>query len=127
MQATSTRYKALVAHAGLINLESQWGSSDGIYHREVEAGGPLWEDSQVWKEQNPIRYAKNFHTPILLSVGEHDFRVPMNQTLENWSVLQRLRVPSKLIVWQDENHWISKGEDSRFFYQEVLAWLGKYL
>jgi dipeptidyl aminopeptidase/acylaminoacyl peptidase len=127
MQATTTRYKALIAHAGLINLESQWGSSDGIYHREVEAGGPFWEDGKVWKEQNPIHYAKNFRTPILLSVGEHDFRVPMNQTLENWSVLQRMRVPSKLIVWEDENHWISKGEDSRFFYREALAWLAQYL
>ncbi len=127
MQATTTRYKALIAHAGLINLESQWGSSDGIYHREVEAGGPFWEEGKVWKEQNPIRYAKNFRTPILLSVGEHDFRVPMNQTLENWSVLQRMRVPSKLIVWEDENHWISKGEDSRFFYRELMAWLAKYL
>ena len=127
MQATTTRYKALVAHAGLINLESQWGTSDSIYHREVTAGGPFWEDGKVWKDQNPIRLAKNFHTPILLSVGEKDFRVPMNQTLENWSVLQRMRVPSKLIVWEDENHWIGKGEDSRFFYREVREWLAKYL
>lgn len=127
LQATTTRYKALVAHSGLIDLESQWGTSDGIYHREIEAGGPLWENGKVWREQNPIRYAKNFRTPILLSVGERDFRVPLNQTLENWSVLQRMRVPSKLIVWEEENHWISKGEDSRFFYQEVLAWLAKYI
>jgi dipeptidyl aminopeptidase/acylaminoacyl peptidase len=127
MQATTTRYKALVAHAGLINLESQWGSSDGIYHRELEEGGPYWENAKPWQEQNPIRFAKNFHTPILLSVGEHDFRVPMNETLENWSILQRLRIPSKLMVWEDENHWISKGEDSRLFYQEVRNWLAKYL
>jgi dipeptidyl aminopeptidase/acylaminoacyl peptidase len=127
MQASTTRYKALVAHAGLINLESQWGTSDGIYHRELEEGGPYWENAKPWEEQNPIRFAKNFHTPILLSVGEHDFRVPMNETLENWSILQRLRIPSKLLVWEDENHWISKGEDSRVFYQEVRNWLAKYL
>jgi dipeptidyl aminopeptidase/acylaminoacyl peptidase len=127
MQASTSRYKALVAHAGLINLESQWGTSDGIYHRELEEGGPYWEKPQQWQEQNPIRFAKNFHTPILLSVGEHDFRVPMNETLENWSILQRLRVPSKLLIWEDENHWISKGEDSRRFYQEVRDWLAKYL
>ena len=59
--------------------------------------------------------------------GENDFRVPLNQTLENWSVLQRLRIPSRLIVWPDENHWILKGENSRFFYQEVHGWLKKYL
>jgi dipeptidyl aminopeptidase/acylaminoacyl peptidase len=127
LQASTTRYKALIAHSGLIDLESQWGTSDGIYHREVEMGGPFWEGDKAWKEQNPILFAKNFKTPILLSVGEHDFRVPINQTLENWSVLQRMRVPSKLIVWEDENHWISKGEDSRFFYRQVQEWLAKYL
>jgi dipeptidyl aminopeptidase/acylaminoacyl peptidase len=127
MQASTTRYKCLIAHAGLINLESQWGTSDTIYGREVNNGGPVWEQGPIWREQNPIRFAKNFKTPILLSVGENDFRVPLNQTLENWSVLQRLRVPSRLIVWPEENHWILKGEDSRYFYQEVHAWLKKYL
>jgi dipeptidyl aminopeptidase/acylaminoacyl peptidase len=127
LQATTTRYKALISHAGLINLESQWGTSDTIYSREVNNGGPVWEQGPIWREQNPIRYAKNFRTPIMLSVGENDFRVPLNQTLENWSVLQHLRVPSRLLVWPDENHWITKGEDSKFFYQEVHAWLAKYL
>jgi len=127
MQATTTRYKTLISHAGLINLESQWGTSDTIYSREVNNGGPVWEQGPIWREQNPIRFAKNFRTPILLSVGENDFRVPLNQTLENWSVLQRLRIPSRLIVWPDENHWILKGENSRYFYQEVHNWLKKYL
>lgn len=127
MQATTTRYKALISHAGLINLESQWGTSDTIYSREVSNGGPVWEQGPIWREQNPIRFAKNFRTPILLSVGENDFRVPLNQTLENWSVLQRLRIPSRLLVWPEENHWILKGENSRYWYQEVYAWLKKYL
>jgi len=127
MQATTTRYKTLISHAGLINLESQWGTSDTIYHREVNSGGPVWEQGPVWREQNPIRFAANFRTPILLSVGENDFRVPLNQTLENWSVLQRLRIPSKLIVWPDVNHWILKGVDSKFFCHVVHAWLKKYL
>jgi dipeptidyl aminopeptidase/acylaminoacyl peptidase len=127
MQATTTRYKCLVSHAGLINLESQWGTSDTIYHREVNNGGPHWQGGTVWREQNPIRFAKAFRTPILLTIGERDYRVPLNQTLENWSVLQRLRVPSRLIVFEDANHWILKGEDSRFWYQEVQAWLKKWL
>ncbi len=127
LQATTTRYKCLIAHAGLINLESQWGTSDGIYHREVNNGGPVWEQGEVWRKQNPIRYAANFKTPMLVTVGENDFRVPLNQSLENWSVLQRMKVPSKLIVFPDANHWILKGEDSRFFYSEVQAWLKKWL
>jgi dipeptidyl aminopeptidase/acylaminoacyl peptidase len=127
LQATTTRYRCLISHAGLINLESQWGTSDGIYHREINNGGPPWEQGPVWREQNPIRYAAKFRTPILLTVGERDFRVPLNQTLENWSVLQRLRIPSRLIVFPEANHWIQRGEDSRFFYQEVHAWLRKHL
>jgi dipeptidyl aminopeptidase/acylaminoacyl peptidase len=127
LQATTTRYKCLISHAGLINLESQWGTSDTIYHREVMNGGPVWEQGAVWREQNPIRFAANFKTPMLLTVGENDFRVPLNQTLENWSVLQRMRVPSRLIVFPEENHWIQRGENSRFFYKEVHAWLAKYL
>jgi dipeptidyl aminopeptidase/acylaminoacyl peptidase len=127
LQATTTRYKCLVSHAGLINLESQWGTSDTIYHRERGSGGPVWEQGPVWREQNPIRFAANFRTPILLTVGEKDYRVPVNQTIENWSVLKRLKVPSRLIVFPDENHWILKGENSRFFWKELHEWLKQYV
>ncbi len=127
LQGTTTRYKALISHAGLANLESQWGTSDVIYGRELMAGGPPWEQSAVWREQNPIRLAGNFKTPMLLSVGENDFRVPLNQTIEMWSALQRMQVPSRLLVWPDENHWILKPENSRVFYQEVHGWLGKWV
>ena len=117
----------LISHAGLVNLESQYATSDGIYHRELMNLGPPWEQGKVWREQNPIRFAAHFKTPILLSVGEHDFRVPMNETLENWSVLQRLRIPSRLLVWPDENHWILNPENSRYFYKEVADWLARWL
>ncbi len=127
LQATTTRYRCLFSHAGLINLESQWGTSDTIYHREVGNGGPVWEQGPVWREQNPIRFARNFRTPILLTVGERDYRVPLNQTIENWSVLQRLRIPSRLIVFPDENHWVQNGENARYFFNELFAWLKKHL
>jgi dipeptidyl aminopeptidase/acylaminoacyl peptidase len=127
MEASTTRYKCLISHAGLVNSESQWGTSDTIYHRELMNGGPPWEQAATWKEQNPIRFAARFKTPMLLSVGEHDFRVPMNETLENWAALQRMRVPSRLLVWPDENHWILNGENSKVFYKEVADWLAKWL
>ena len=127
LEGTTTRYKAIVSHAGLVNSEAQWGTSDGIYHRELMAGGPPWEQASTWKTQNPIRNAGTFKTPILLSVGEHDFRVPLNNTLENWSALQRMKVPSRLLVWPNANHWILNGEDGRHFYEEVHAWLARWL
>ena len=127
LEATTTRYKCLVSHAGLSSLQTQWGSSDVIYGREMALGGPYWDGAAIWREQSPTTYAKNFKTPILLSVGEHDFRVPMNNTLEMWAALQRQRVPSRLLVWPDENHWILNPENSRIFYKEVADWLAKWL
>jgi dipeptidyl aminopeptidase/acylaminoacyl peptidase len=64
---------------------------------------------------------------MLLSIGERDYRVPLGNTLENWTTLQRMHVPSRLLVWPDAWHWILKPEDSRHFYAEVHAWLAKYL
>jgi dipeptidyl aminopeptidase/acylaminoacyl peptidase len=127
LEATTDRYRALVSHAGLVNSEAQWGTSDSIYHRELMAGGPPWEQTRTWRDQNPIRRAGQFKTPMLLSIGEQDFRVPLNNTLESWSALQRMKVPSRLLVWPNANHWITNGEDSRRFYQEVHAWLARWL
>lgn len=127
LQATTDRYRCLISHAGLVNLKSQWGTSDVIYSREVNLGGPFWDDHPVWREQNPIRYANNFRTPTLVTFGELDFRVPINNGLEYWATLQRMQVESRLVIFPDENHWILKGENSRFFYQEVHDWLARFL
>jgi dipeptidyl aminopeptidase/acylaminoacyl peptidase len=127
MQATTTHYKCLVNHAGLMNSESQWGTSDGIYGREVMNGGAPWTQTKSWKEQNPIRYAEQFKTPMLVTIGEQDYRVPLNNAIETWNTLQRLQIPSKLLVFPEENHWILKPENSRFFYSEVHNWLKTYL
>jgi dipeptidyl aminopeptidase/acylaminoacyl peptidase len=127
MEATTTRYKCLISHAGLASLHSQWATSDVIYHRERMMGRPFWEKPEAWLDQSPSTYAKNFQTPMLLTVGENDFRVPLNNVLEMWSLLQRQRVPSRLLVWPDENHWILKGENSRVFYREAHEWLERWL
>jgi dipeptidyl aminopeptidase/acylaminoacyl peptidase len=127
LEGTTTRYKCLISHAGLATLDMQWGTSDGIYHRELMMGGPFWSDPAVWNAQNPLAKAGNFKTPMLLSVGELDYRVPHGNTLTMYAALQRMNVPARLLVWPDENHWILKGENSRVFYREVRAWLDKYL
>ena len=127
MQATTSHFKCLISHAGLVNSESQWGTSDVIWGRELMNGGAPWVPTKTWKEQNPMRFAANFKTPMLLTVGENDFRVPINNTLENWSIHQRLQIPSKLIVFPGENHWILNPDNSKFHYQEVGNWLATYL
>ena len=127
LAVTTTRYRALVSHAGLFDLKSQWATSDTIYGRERTMGGPPWEGRPGWRDQSPFYRAANLQTPILVTVGERDFRVPLNNAIEFWSVLQRLRVPSRLVVFPDENHWILKGANSRFFYREVHVWLARHL
>jgi len=127
IEATTTRYKCIVSHAGEVDLATQWGESDAIYEREVTNGGPPWAGNPIWRDQSPITYAANWKTPMLLSIGEKDFRVPIGNTLENWATLQRMHVPSRLLVWPDAWHWILKAEDSRHFYDEVHDWLAKYL
>ena len=127
LEATTTHYKCLISHAGMINSETQWGTSDFIYNREEMNGGPPWKQTKSWKEQNAVRLAEQFKTPMLVTAGELDYRVPVNNAVEIWSVLQRMKVPGKLIVFPEENHWILKPEDSRFWYKEVQEWLAKYL
>jgi dipeptidyl aminopeptidase/acylaminoacyl peptidase len=127
LAVSTTRYKALVSHAGLFDQAQQWGTSDTIWGRERNAGGPPWEGSEVWTKQNPLSRAGNLKTPMLVTVGERDYRVPMNNALQLWSALQRMKVPSRLIVFPEENHWVLRGENSRFFYREIHTWLARWL
>jgi dipeptidyl aminopeptidase/acylaminoacyl peptidase len=127
LQASTDRYRCLISHAGLVNLEDQWGTSDIAYSREATLGGPPWERNEVWSAQNPIRYAAKWRTPVLVTVGEKDFRVPMNNTLEYWTALQRQQIESRLLIFPDENHWILQGDNSRYFYDELQQWLARWL
>ncbi|MGI9224711.1 MAG: S9 family peptidase [Woeseiaceae bacterium] len=128
LQATTTHYKALVGHAGLVDLEGQYSSSDTIFHREIMNGGPAWEEANtVWRDQSPANLAGNFSTPILLTIGEKDYRVPVNQTIAAWSYVQRMQVPGKLLVFHEADHWIMKGEEARYYWAQVHEWLHKYL
>ncbi|MBA3849762.1 MAG: dipeptidyl aminopeptidase [Opitutus sp.] len=133
LQATTTRYKAIVSHAGEADLIMQWGTSDSIWGREVNSGGPVWGDSKVWRDQSPLLQAGNkekgagFTTPILITVGEFDYRVPVNNAYMWFALNQRLGVTSKFIVFPETGHWILRGEDSRYWYGEVRGWLAKYL
>jgi len=127
LQATSDRFVCLVGHAGLVSLEGQWSTSDSVYHRERNLGGTPWGGSRIWKEQSPSSYPSHFKTPVLLTVGEKDYRVPLNQTLAAWTYLQRNDVPSKLLVYHQANHWIMSGPDAAHFWSELHEWLARYL
>jgi dipeptidyl aminopeptidase/acylaminoacyl peptidase len=126
LAVSTDRYRALVSHAGLYDLKTQWTTSDIAYSRERNLAGPPWDGKSVWKEQSPFWQSKKLKTPILLTFGERDYRVPYNNGLEFWTVLQRQQVESRLVIFPDENHWILKGENSRYFYREVQDWLARH-
>jgi dipeptidyl aminopeptidase/acylaminoacyl peptidase len=123
----TTQFRCLVNHAGAVNNESQYGVNDGGYDRELRMGGPIWEKGGQWLDQSPIRYSKNFRTPMLITQGELDFRVPLSESMTTFKLLQRLKVPTKVVFFPEEGHWILRGENNRYHMQEVLGWLKKYL
>ncbi len=127
MQGATDRYRCLISHAGLVNLITQWGTSDAVFHREANLGAPPWEDPDVWLDQNPLMYAQNWQTPVLVTMGKKDERVPLANVLEYWTALQRQQVESRLLVYPDEDHWIMSGHNSRHFYGEIADWLARWL
>ncbi len=126
-EGNTKRFKCLVNHAGLTGNSSFWGATDGSYYWERRNGGPVWEHKGAWIDQSPATYAANFSTPMLVTHGEHDFRVPINQAFEMYKLLQRRQVPSRLVIFPDASHWVLKGEDSRHHMEEVTAWLKRFL
>jgi dipeptidyl aminopeptidase/acylaminoacyl peptidase len=127
LSGATSQFKCLVSHVGPFNNEAQYGTNDGGIDRETRMGGPIWEGGGQWNDQSPIRYAQNFSTPTLVTHGERDFRVPLGEGLAHFKILQRRKIPSRFIVFPDEGHMISNGENARLFWQEVSAWLARFL
>jgi dipeptidyl aminopeptidase/acylaminoacyl peptidase len=126
----SNRFKALFTHAGPYNLENMYGATEEIWFGDWEFGGPYWNKAamdSVYRRWSPHLFAANFHTPQLVVVGEMDYRVPYTEGLSLFTALQRQGVPSRLIDFPDEGHWIGKPQNQRLWWSEALGWFGKYL
>jgi dipeptidyl aminopeptidase/acylaminoacyl peptidase len=124
------RFRALVSHAGVYDLASMYGSTEELWFPEHDFGGTPWTNPKAYQQMSPSSYAADFgkyKTPTLVICGEQDYRVPYTQSLELYTALQRQEVPSKLIVFPDEGHWILKPQNSILWHKEVLEWLGQYL
>jgi dipeptidyl aminopeptidase/acylaminoacyl peptidase len=121
------KFKALVSHAGVYNLESMAAATEEIWFVNWEFKGMPWENPVNYQKWSPHKFVNNFSTPTLVTAGELDFRVPVDQSLQLFTGLQLKGVPSKLIVFPDEGHWILKPQNSEFWYSNVIAWLDKYL
>ena len=121
------KYKAFVSHAGVYNLESMATATEEIWFVNWEFKGMPWENPLNYNKWSPHKFAKNFATPTLVTAGEIDYRVPVDQSYQLYTTLQLKNVPSKLIVFPDEGHWILKPQNSEFWYGNVMNWFDKYL
>jgi dipeptidyl aminopeptidase/acylaminoacyl peptidase len=120
------RFKAMVCHAGVYNWHSMM-ASDFIKGRERSLGAPPWGNLDRIDKQSSQRFAANFKTPTLVLHGEKDYRVPVTQGLEYYNTLRQKGVPTRLVYFPDENHWVLKRENSKVWHREVFGWLEKYI
>jgi dipeptidyl aminopeptidase/acylaminoacyl peptidase len=129
--ATHTgRFKALISHAGVYDKVSMYGGTEELWFEEHDMQGTPWTNPESYHKWSPSSYAGDlgkYRTPTLVICGELDYRVPYTQSLQFFTALQRQGVPSKLIVYPDEGHWILKPQNSRFWYQAFFQWLATYL
>lgn len=126
MLGHTTRFKALVSHAGVFDLRSEAGATEELWFPIWEFHGMPWDQPDLYAKWSPSFYVKDFKTPTLVTAGELDFRVPYTQDLQLYTALQMQKVPSKLIVFPDEGHWIQKPQNSALWYRSVLDWLASY-
>ena len=124
------RFKCLISHAGPYDLVSEYGATEELWFADWEFAGPPWSHPELYKKWSPNEYAAalgKFKTPTLVVGGELDFRVPYNQDLEFFTALQVQGVPSKLVIFPDEGHWVLKPQNSQLWYATFLDWLARYL
>ena len=121
------KFKVFVSHAGVYNLESMAGATEELWFVNWEFKGMPWENPVNYEKWSPHKFANRFNTPTLVTAGEIDYRVPVDQDYQLFTALQLRGVDSKLIVFPDEGHWILKPQNSEFWYKNVLEWLDKYL
>ncbi|MCX7958587.1 MAG: S9 family peptidase, partial [Deltaproteobacteria bacterium] len=125
--AHTDKFRCLVSHAAPFNLLSKYGSTDELWFPEWEFGGTPWDNREMYEKFSPHNYVKNFKTPTLVIHGANDFRVPLEQALQAFTYLKKMNVPSKMIIFPDEDHFIKKANNQRFWYNEVLSWVKEYL
>jgi len=121
------RFKALVSHAGVYDLKSEYGVTEELWFPEWEFKGNPWDNPELYQKWSPDNFVKNFKTPTLVTHGELDFRVPINQGLELFTALQRRGIPSKMVYFPDEGHWVLKPQNSKLWYQTVGDWFDQWL
>jgi dipeptidyl aminopeptidase/acylaminoacyl peptidase len=126
------RFKCIVTHDGMFNPESAYGSTEEMWFNEWEFKGHPWDYYGKPDSENPFRKwapmlsAKNFHTPTLVIHGQLDYRLDVSEGFQLFDTLQRLKVPSKMLYFPDEGHWVLKPQNSELWYKTVNDWVDEW-
>jgi dipeptidyl aminopeptidase/acylaminoacyl peptidase len=128
----TNRFKCIVSHDGMFDPESAYRSTEELWFNEWEFKGKPWDyygkpDSEnPYRRWSPALSAKNFHTPTLVIHGQLDYRLDVSEGFQLFTTLQRLKVPSKMLYFPDEGHWVLKPQDARLWYKTVNDWVDEW-
>jgi dipeptidyl aminopeptidase/acylaminoacyl peptidase len=122
------RFRCIVQHDGVFDARAMAYETEELWFDEWEHGGhPYYEAPAEFEKWNPVNHVTAWKTPQLVITGENDFRIPYTQGIAAFTVLQRRNIPSRLLVFPDENHWVLKPKNSVQWYDEVLGWMGRWM
>ena len=122
----TNRFKCIVSHDGMFNAESAYGMTEELWFPNWEFGGPPWKKRDVYRKWSPHEYAANFKTPTLVVHGQNDYRLDVSQGFDLFTTLQILKVPSKMLYFPDEGHWVLKPQNSQLWYKTVNDWVDQW-
>ncbi len=123
----SAPFKCLVTHNGVFDTRSMGLVTEELWFTEWEFGGTVWDNPDAYERFNPARHVHKWKTPTLIVAGQNDFRVPLDQSLSAFTALQRRGIPSQLLYYPDENHWVLKPANSVQWHDTVNAWLKQHI
>ena len=122
----TNRFKCIVSHDGMFNAEAAFGTTEELWFPNWEFGGPPWKKRDVYRKWSPHEYAANFKTPTLVVHGQLDYRLDVSNGFDLFTTLQTLKIPSKMLYFPDEGHWVLKPQNSRLWYKTVNDWVDQW-
>ena len=123
------RFKTMIAHCGVFNLESMYGSTEELFFVNWDLGGPYWKSDEIQGDYNrfsPHRFVRDWKTPLMVIHGQKDFRVPVTQGIEAFTAAQVNDVPSRFLYFPNEGHWVMKPQNGVLWHRVFFDWLGRY-
>jgi dipeptidyl aminopeptidase/acylaminoacyl peptidase len=120
------RFKCLVSHDGMFNAESAWGTTEEMWFNNWEFKGTPYDNREGYVKWSPHQYAKDFKTPTLVIHGQRDYRLDVSEGFQLFTTLQMQGVPSKMLYFPDEGHWVLKPQNSKLWYETVNAWVDQW-